>query len=195
MLKHLIIFVLLCGGGYYYWTTRPVTYGPGVVAPDKPVQEAAFNIDKIHYKNFDIETKAKIKLEARVLSIEHYYFDKYADLTPTDIVFGWGPMSDEANLNALMVRQSERDYSFEIIKPPIQQQKMWRSTANMHLIGSTQEVRNQLNSVRKGQILRIKGYLINAQSPDGWTMKTSLTRDDIGKDASELVWINSLQIL
>jgi len=195
MLKHLLFIVLLCGGVYYYWTTRPVTHGPGVVAPDKPRQQEVYNVKKMHYKDIQIVPKAKITLEARVLSIKNYYFDTFSDLTPTDIVFGWGPMSDETNLNTIMVRQSDRSFYFEMTNPPIPQPKMWSHTANMHLIGSTQDIRDKVGSLRRGQIVQIKGYLVNADAPEGWTLKTSLSRTDIGKDSSELVWINSLSIL
>lgn len=195
MLKHLLFFVLLCGGVYYYWTTRPVSHGPGVVAPETPVQEAAFNADNRNFKGFTITPKATIKLEARVLSIKNYYFDTFTELTPTDIVFGWGPMSNESNLNSLMVRQSERSFYWEMANPPIKQEQMWKHAANMHLIGPTQEIRDKIDSLRKGQIVKIDGYLVNAESSDGWTLKTSLTRDDIGDASSELVWINSLTIL
>ncbi|HKK45487.1 MAG TPA: hypothetical protein VJ964_08190 [Balneolaceae bacterium] len=195
MLKHLLFIALLCGGAYYYWTTRPVTHGPGVVAPETPVQETTYNVDNKEYKGIEIIPKAKIKLEARVLSTKNYYFDTFSDLTPTDVVFGWGPMSNETNLDPIMVRQSDRSFYFEMTNAPIPQNKMWQHTANMHLILPTKEIKNKIESLRKGQIVRIKGLLVNAKSPDGWTLKTSLSRKDIGKDSSELVWINSVSIL
>ncbi len=64
----------------------------------------------------------------------------------------------------------------------------------MHLIGSTQAISEKISTIRKGQIVQIEGYLVNAKSPDGWTLKSSLTRDDIGKGSSELVWVNSISI-
>lgn len=195
MIKHLLFIVLLCGGVYYYWTTRPVEHGPGEVAPNTPVQEVTYNADKLEFKGIDVNPRAKINLEARVLSIKNYYFDKYSDLIPTDVVFGWGPMSDERNLNSLMVRQSDRSFYWEMTKPPIKQTEMWKHAANMHLIGPTQEIRDKISSLREGQIVKIEGFLVNARSPDGWVLKSSLKRDDIGDDASELVWINSLTIL
>jgi len=195
MIKHLLFFVLLCGGVYYYWVTKPVEHGPGIVAPETPVQEAVFNTDKLEYKKFDIKPKANIELEARILSIKNYYFDKYSDLSPTDIVFGWGPMSDERNLNSIMVRQSDRSFYWEMANPPIKQEKMWQHATNMHLIGSTQEIRDKIGSLRKGHVVKIAGYLVNAQSPEGWSLKTSMSRKDIGDNSSELVWVKSLTIL
>jgi hypothetical protein len=195
MIKHILFFILVCGGVYYYWTTRPVEHGPGVVAPDAPVQEVTFDSDEISYKNFTLKPKAEIKFEARILSIKNYYFDKYSDLTETDIVFGWGPMSDERHLNEIMVRQSDRSFYWEMANPPIEQEKMWKNATNMHLIGSTQVIREKISSLRKGQIAKIKGYLVDAKSSNGWTLKTSLSRKDIGDKSSELVWIKSLTIL
>lgn len=195
MIKHLLFFVLLCGGVYYYWVTKPIEHGPGVVAPETPVQEAVFNTDKLDYKKFDIKPKANIKLEARILSIKNYYFDKYSDLSPTDVVFGWGPMSDERNLNSIMVRQSDRSFYWEMANPPIEQEKMWQHATNMHLIGSTQEIRDKIGSLRKGHVVKLAGYLVNAQSPEGWSLKSSMSRKDIGDNSSELVWVKSLTIL
>ncbi|NIP61930.1 MAG: hypothetical protein GWN01_15420 [Nitrosopumilaceae archaeon] len=196
MIKHFLFVILLIGGIYYYWTTRPVEHGPGVVAPETPVQEVTYNEDKFTFKGFEIKPKANINLEARVLSIKNYYFDQYSELIPTDIVVGWGPMSDERNLNSLMVRQSDRSFYYEMAKPPIEKNAMWQHASNMHLIGSTQKIRDKINTLREGHIIRIEGYLVNATSiKDGWTLKSSMKRDDIGKDSSELVWINSLTIL
>lgn len=195
MIKHLFFAVLMFGGVFYYWTTRPVEHGPGVVAPETPEQEKTFNADKFNYKDTELTPKATITLKARVLSIKKYYFDKYSDLTKTDIVFGWGAMSDERNLNSLIVRQSDRSFYWEMTKPPIKQHKMWQHAANMHLIGSTQEIRDKINTLRQGHLVKIEGYLVNAESSAGWTLKTSLSRDDIGDNASELVWIKSLTIL
>ncbi|WP_440998920.1 hypothetical protein [Fodinibius sp. SL11] len=195
MIKHFLFVVLLIGGVYYYWTTRPVEHGPGEVAPETPVQEATYNADKFHYKTFEITPKANIDLEARVLSIKNYYFDDYSELVPTDIVVGWGPMSDERNLSSLMVRQSDRSFYYEMAKPPIEKNAMWRNASNMHLIGSTKKIRDKINSLRQGHIIRIEGYLVNATSTnENWTLKNSLNRDDIGKNSSELVWIKSLTI-
>lgn len=194
MIKHLLFGLLLMGSLYYYWETKPVEHGPGIVAPDTPEQQAIYNGDKFDYKEIELTPKAEINLEARVLSIEKYYFDKYSDLTSTDIVFGWGPMSDERNLNSLMVRQSDRSFYWEMAKPPIQQEKMWQNAANMHLIGSTDEIKEQINFLREGHIVELEGYLVDAKASD-WTLETSLSRSDIGSNSSELVWIKSLTIL
>lgn len=195
MLKHILFALLLFSGSYYYWTTKPVTHGPGIVAPESPKQSSARGLDSFRHKTFNIVPKAKIDIEARVLSRKDYYFDTFSELTPIDVVFGWGPMSDEKNLEKLMVRQSERSFHWEMTTPPIKQQEMWRNAANMHLIPSSNTIEEKIRGLRNGHIVKIEGYLVNAESKQGWELKTSLSREDIGSDASELLWIKSLTIL
>lgn len=194
MMRHILFVVLLIGGMYYYWDTREVTHGPGVVAPEPPIQKS-LSEDEITFKNFTLIPQASITLEGRILSIKKYYFDPFSELTKTDIVFSWKAMSDERNLNSLMVRQEDRSFYWEMTKPPINKQDMWKQAANMHLIGPTAEMRDKINSLRKGQVVKIEGYLVNAESSEGWTLQTSLSRNDIGDGASELVWINKMNIL
>ncbi len=195
MIKHILFALLLFSGTYYYWTTKPVIHGPGIVAPETPKQTSARDINSFRYKTFKIVPKAKINMEVRVLSRKDYYFDTFTELTPTDVVFGWGPMSDERNLKKLMVRQSERSFHWEMTKPPIKQQEMWRNAANMHLIPSNGIIEEKVMDLRKGNIVKIEGYLVNAESKQGWELKTSLSRKDLGSDASELLWINNMTIL
>lgn len=40
MWKQLLLLALLGWGAYNWWTTHPVPHGPGVVAPQEPVQRA-----------------------------------------------------------------------------------------------------------------------------------------------------------
>lgn len=196
MIKHFLFIILLIVSVYYYWDTRPVQHGPGEVAPGPPMQEATYNADKLNYKGFEITPRATINLEARILAMKTYYFDKYSELTTNDIVFGWGPMSDERNLNSLMVRQSDRSFYWEMTKPPIKRHEMWKHASNMHVIASSPVIEEKMNDLRKGHVVRIEGYLVDAKSiNEGWTLTSSLKRDDIGNNSSELVWIKSLTIL
>lgn len=194
MIKKILILLLIGGGSYYYWITRPVTHGPGIVAPDKPVQENVFDIEDLDIRDITVNAKTSINMEARVLSMRTYD-DKYSNLTTTDIVFGWGPMSDERNLDKVMVRQAERSYEWDMGRPPIKPEKMWHYAENMHLIAPNKEIRDKIKSLRTGHVVKLDGYLVNAKFPGGWQLKSSFKRGDRGDNASELVWIKSLTIL
>jgi len=195
MLKHLLFIAILVAGGYYYWITRPITHGPGEVAPKEPVQEKAFGIKDIQYKDFTIVPLAKFNMEARVLAIKRYYADERTDLFPYDVVFGWGPMSDERNLDHMLIKQSDRDYKWEMTKPPIPMDKMALYSENMHLISSNQMIEEKIGELRPGHVVKINGYLVKASSEKGWTVTSSLTRSDKGRGSSEIIWVKELEIL
>jgi hypothetical protein len=48
--------------------------------------------------------------------------------------------------------------------------------------------------VRVGAIVHFDGELVEAAARDGWTMRSSLTREDTGNGACELVWVEHLDL-
>ncbi len=46
-----------------------------------------------------------------------------------------------------------------------------------------------LARLRRGDRVRIDGWLVEAQAPDGWHWRSSLRRDDTGQGACELVYV------
>ncbi len=195
MVKHIFFILLMIAGGYYFWNSRPVVHGPGEVAPNKPVQEQAYGVSKIDFKNLKLSPFAKIDIEARVLSKKKYYEDREANFAPYDIVLGWGPMSDERNLDQILVKQSDRYYYWEMIQPSIGIHDIRTHSANIRFIAPDEEVSDKLANLRIGQIIRVTGYLVDVKSDEGWTLKSSSERTDSGKTASEIVWINTMQVL
>ena len=52
-------------------------------------------------------------------------------------------------------------------------------------------MKDQLLSVRPGQILELHGQLIRADGSDGWHWVSSLSRTDTGDGSCEVVWVES----
>lgn len=194
MFKHLLFILILVGGSYYYWTTRPVNHGPGVVAPKEPVQKKLLRTKSFDHKSSTITPIAEFETESRVLSKERYH-DEQAEIVPYDFVLGWGPMSDERNLDFILVKQSSRSFYWEMTKPPIPQNAMSNHSTNIHLIPSNEVIHEKLKEVRRGHVVRMKGKLVNVISQDGWEYKSSLSRSDIGKNSAEVLWIEEFRII
>jgi hypothetical protein len=53
-------------------------------------------------------------------------------------------------------------------------------------------VESTLRSIHSGQHVTFSGYLIEARAADGWHWRSSLTREDTGAGACELVWVEKV---
>ncbi|MBD8897976.1 hypothetical protein [Rhodanobacter sp. DHG33] len=190
----LIAAILLAlWGGWSWWHARPLHPGPGELAPDDPVQTALDEpMQPIRFGDFTLTPRAKFDLVARVLSTEHYHFDVGAALVPEDFALGWGRMSDSSVLKDVDISQSGRFYYWHVQQFPIPRREIETHSANMHLIPADVGVRRELARVRVGQVVALDGFLVDADRPDGWHWRTSLTRDDTGDGACELFYVTSV---
>jgi hypothetical protein len=183
--------------GYLHWqNTRPLDPGPGAVAPRAPQQQAADRHDPIAVGAFTLKPLARLEAEARVLSREDYRFGTEAELSPTDLALGWGRMSDGAVLAGLDIDQGNRwyHYAWREAQPPIPLKEIIRSSANMHFIPADDAVADALDRVREGQVVRFSGLLVEATRGDGWRWRSSLSREDSGGGACEIVWLERLDV-
>ena len=170
---------------------RVLRSGPIAEAP----QQSSASESALQRADYVIEPLASYEIRARVLSVERYRMGREADLSPLDFALGWGPMSDGAVLDRLSISQSNRWYQFRWEgSPPIDPALMAKSSANTHLVPANESVKNRLLKVSKGEVVRLNGYLINVRHTDGWTWRSSLTRDDTGGGSCELMWVTDVQV-
>ncbi|WIF66145.1 hypothetical protein QN096_20600 [Metapseudomonas otitidis] len=135
------------------------------------------------------------QLEARILGREDYRFDAGARLSPTDLALGWGPMADPAVLAQIRITQGNRWYHWSTERFPIPRREIETHSANMHMIPATAQVARDLADVAPGQRISISGQLVRVDGDDGFTWVSSLTREDTGNGACELVWLERIERL
>lgn len=153
-------------------------------------------LGRFRHGRFEVEPLAGFGLEARVLGREDYRFDEGAELAPTDLALGWGRMADPGVYERLSITQSGRWYHYRWGSegPPLPPQEIVRSSANMHLVPGTPEVAEALARVRAGQQVRLQGWLVEARRDDGYRWRSSLTREDSGDGACELIYVCALEL-
>lgn len=186
---------LLLLAGWLWWHGQPIARADGMLAPDDPVQ-TDFDTPPppIPFKDATLHPLAKFSLTARVLSRDDYRLDAEADLSPTDLAFGWGRMSDSAVLRGIDISQSGRFYYWQTKAFPIPRREIETHSANMHMIPADASVAYELKRVRVGDVVSLDGMLVEADKANGWRWRSSLTRDDTGDGACELVYVQSLAI-
>lgn len=185
--------VLVLFGAAHWYAKRPIRHAAGSLIQDEPQQRAPASDTPIDHGDYVLTPRADFTVEARVLSRTDYRFDAGAALAPLDFALGWGRMSDTAVIDALEINQSARFYHYRWRdQPPIPAQEIVRSSANMHLIPADEAVERALDRVRVGSVVRLQGRLVDARRADGWHWNTSLTREDSGGGACELLLVEAV---
>lgn len=194
-MKLLWILAILCVlfGGYHWYSSREIARPPGVLASDEPRQGAITEAREIEKNGYRLKPLASFDITAQVVSTERYWLGRESDLSPVDLVLAWGTMSDEIVLKHFTFSQSSRFYFWNAKTLPVPRGVVESHTANMHMIPASDEIASGLTSLRPGHIVRLKGYLVEARSPEGWRWRSSLTRTDTGRGACEIIYVESIE--
>jgi len=176
----------------YYWSGREISRPSGVLAPDEPYQREVNSTSIREKSGYRLSLLASFDIRARVIASERYWFDRGSPLSPVDLVLGWGAMSDSTVLKQISISQGGRFYSWWVSTLPLPRAEIETHSANMHMIPANDEIERQLKSIRAGNMVHLKGYLVEATGKDGFRWKSSLTRSDAGGGACELILVESL---
>ena len=63
----------------------------------------------------------------------------------------------------------------------------------MHLVPSGPAVMSAMARARKGDVVRLNGYLVDIRADDGASWRTSMNRRDTGGGACEIVWVTAFE--
>lgn len=196
-MKKVFILILIAFGCWkLYNYSDSVTLGPGVMVAEAPRQVTISRPTSFNFDDYTLTEVAKFDLRAKVLSRKNYRYDREADLSSTDLALGWGRMSDESILEKIKISQSGRFYYWRVDAFPIPRGEIETHSANMHLIPANDSVKSSINKVRRGDIVKISGSLVNVSSAQGnWHWKSSQTRNDTGSGACEVIFVRKLDIV
>jgi hypothetical protein len=182
--------------GAWIYVSSDVPQPSGVLAPGEPLQtvttERSWTRD-----GADFTAMAEFNVHARVLSTNHYSFDRQAGISPVDLALGWGRMSDSDILSDVIISQSGRFYSW---RPklghsmPLSKKELLSHSANMHMIPATDDVKKTLLEVRTGEIVDFSGYLVEVVAPNEWKWRSSMSRTDMGISSCEVVWVEHITV-
>lgn len=190
MKKRIIVVLTVFAVWQLYMQRGEVQLGPGILAPDDPVQVFIENPLPFPHGEFSITPLAEFHIKAKILSAENYYLGREARLSPVDLALGWGVMSDESLLSDVEISQGGRWYIWRSNNRTVERSEISDHSANMHMIPSNKGVNQAMDKARQGDIIEIRGYLVQADMEDGWRWSSSLSRTDRGNHACELVWVN-----
>jgi hypothetical protein len=194
MIKH-IFLVLVILLSYFLWDQRPIKHGIGITAPEAPTlvkinRHQGFGVD--HY---NLVPTWKIETTARVLANKKYWFDDKTNLAPFDFVLGWNQLSDERILNQVKTPIKNRDFSIDVIRPPLTLHEIRQQILFMHAIPANEQVSEQLNSIRVGHIVTMRGYIVDINDRSSLIWRSSYNERNHRLDNSQIVFIEHVELL
>jgi len=193
-MRRTLIVLLLTAVLCWLWPERALRHPSGVAVAIPPIQTKVEPRVLAEFKGYRIQAQASYLLQARVLRTKRYYGNG-GDLVPYDVALAWGPMSDQRVLDRLKISQTNRFFFYRWEdEPPISLEAMERHAANVHVISADKTVAKAVSSLRSGQIVTMKGYLVNVSRADGFHWNSSLTRDDSGNGACEIFYVEAIRI-
>jgi hypothetical protein len=144
-----------------------------------------------------MQPQASYQIAARILGNKRYY-DWQSRVAPRDLALAWGDMSDSSVDEWVHWRQSNRWYYYEWDStPPYSSSYIASHTANVHIIPATDNLDKALRQVEKDDLVYLEGYLVDLQVRDGGRVghvNTSLSREDTGAGACELLYVERLVV-
>lgn len=132
------------------------------------------------------------QLTVRVLGREEYLLGRESNLSPLDLAVGWGDMARPDIYRHFKVSQGGRWYFWRSEDMPIEQRAVETQSANVHIVPATPEIARQLRRIRREDVVELSGSLIEVVATDGWRWKSSLSREDVGEGACELLLLKRL---
>lgn len=194
--KHIAFILLVAVGlwqGVQQWRLRPVHPPDGLLAPAEPRQMDLENATPITHGRWKLIPRVRYDITARILSREDYQVDPLSDLIPEDLALGWGTMSDNAVLRSLDIKQAARFYRWRPVAAlPIPVRDVIGHSANTHVIPADPTVRAKLARLRVGQVVHLTGLLVDGRRDDGLYIQTSLSREDSGAGACEVMLVDDV---
>jgi len=186
-LKYLIIFAI----GFALWNYW--------LKLDKGILDAADyqTAKRVHqFNNYSITNLQPYKGEFRVLSRENYNFGRESEISPVDFALGWDKMADPEVYKQLSISQSNRWYYWRYENaPPIPVNEISTHSANTHLIPASKQIAKQLKAIDQDDLIYLKGQLVEVKAQDGWTWRSSLSREDTGNGACELMLVEEVRVI
>lgn len=149
-----------------------------------------------HVDGYQITDLQSYQGEFRILSRENYNFGTEAKFSPVDFAVGWGAMADPQVYSQIDISQGNRWYRWLVDhEPPISLHEIAISSANMHIIPANKAIAQQLKDIKKGDLVYLKGALVEIKSSEGWTWRSSLSREDTGGGACELMRVDEVRVI
>lgn len=194
----------IIGGAFFYFT-----YWNGsrnaVAEIREPVQTETTGGICLTVEDFEVNIQYlyEYDIEALVVSTHDYRGSGLGTaLSPKDLALAWGTVAEKNKDVNFHWRQSNRWYYWRVDTPQELgiaggELRIMRQSSNNHIIPANDGIRQKVKYIRRGDYVRLKGYLVNidGRKNDGSTFRwhSSTTRNDTGDGSCEVFYVTSVE--
>jgi hypothetical protein len=189
-----IIAALVVYALWHLYSRRDIERAPGMLAAAAPEQDEIGSAPVVTRGEFTLRPRADFSATVRILRREDYTLGELSSLVPTDFAVGWGPMSDSGILEHIEISQANRFYFWRTESWPLSREEIESHSANWHVIAASDSVQRTLGALLSGSVVELRGQLVDIEGREGG-MRTSLSRDDTGAGACEILLASSARII
>lgn len=130
--------------------------------------------------------------EFRILSSKIYTDDEQAKFSPIDYAVSKGLFAQPEIAKTIQVKQYDRYLNWKMDYVPVPPQLAIQLVSNMHIIPANPEVAKEIKQVKRGDLVRLKGSLVEVKDKD-LVWRSSLNPMDTGDGACEVFKVESIQ--
>ncbi len=116
-----------------------------------------------------------------------------------DLVIVWGPIADKKIVEENFKFNLDKTDITRVLSTKFKKNRLpkgynSRYITHNNLVPANDNIVAALLKIRKWDKVKLGGFLINMKTPDRYLFKTSLSREDYGWSASEIIYVTSVQI-
>jgi hypothetical protein len=166
-------------------TTQAPRPADGVLVSAEPVYGGLdFQTSWMALGAFQQMPQGTIDVTARVLARHDYPRSGIGEVLPTDLVLGWGPMSDNRVIDHVTIRQADRGLTVIPDDTAVITAAAARaSTMVVAVYSDFQPHAAALNELRVGNVIHLYGWRLKARLADGSTWGGGSGQEKIGERA------------
>ncbi|TCM69158.1 hypothetical protein EC844_103103 [Acinetobacter calcoaceticus] len=143
-------------------------------------------------KNQRISTLEPFQGEFRILGSKEYANDEQAKFSPIDFAVTRGMFTEPEIARQISINQYDRFLNWKMARPPIEPRLATELVNNMHIIPANPEVAKQIKQVKRGDLIRLQGDLVQINDRD-LVWKSALDWKGIGDGACRLIRVDSIE--
>ena len=203
-----ILLVLVTAGLIFFGGNHGGSSQKSIAGIPEPVQGPAQGTVSVDAAGCDavIFFKASYDIKGLVVSTKNYRGSGVFDaLSPRDVALAWGSVAEHNDDIDFHWNQYGRWYYWHTygsvdLSPVGSSSGVDRQSSNNHLIPADDSVREKTGKIKTGDYIEITGYLVDLRATDrssgkNYTNSSSLSRDDTGDGACEIIYVTDISWL